>query len=63
MAKYEIYFPIFSETVHTMIIPYLTDPLLMLTGANRFFKPNQYLTATYQYLVCAYIVKATFNRS
>ena len=50
-----------------MAIPYLTDPLpiakLVLIHFLIQIIVYQYLTVTYQYLVNAYIVKATFNWS
>ena len=48
-----------------IIIPYLTDPLLVLNwyqlDSLNQINIYQYLTVTYEYLVCADIVKATFN--
>ena len=48
-----------------MIIPYLIDPYAKLVLIDSLNQINiyQYLTITYQYLVCAYLVKTTFNQS
>ena len=50
-----------------MIISYFnwsfTNAKLVLIDSLNQINIYQYLTVTYQYLVCAYIVKATFNQS
>ena len=39
-----------TNLTNASMIPYLIDPLLVLTDTNRFFNPNQYLPLFNSYL-------------